>query len=299
MHFKPYRTCIGSLVVVLMAGMALLLPGCEEDHLSIPPQIFFTSDTGYMDHDTSLAVGDRIRVGVSATSSGNNITFFQVSFDNGTRQILLDSGLNHPDLNYSLEIIKSSSQTEKWTFLVMDRDRNKDSAIIFLTKSDISHYGKIITYQDVMLGAQGNTSFGSFFSFTAAEVYDLDGAYMNQSLIDMIYYFGQYEATLSSPNEAEAPSIFTGEHGVANWTIKNETRYDTTSLSPQAFDVAADDSLLLAVYEPAAGKRKAKYVQPGMVISFISPSGKIGLINIQETSPGTGGALRFSIKIQE
>ena len=84
MHYIPYRTCIGSLLLMLMAGMVLLLPGCEEDHLSIPPQIFFTSDTGYMDHDTSLAVGDRIRVGVSATSSGSNITFFQVSFDNNT-----------------------------------------------------------------------------------------------------------------------------------------------------------------------------------------------------------------------
>jgi len=299
MHFKPYRSLMLRLVLILLTGMTFILPACKKDQSSVPPQIDFINDPAYLDKDTSLAVGDRITVGVNASGPENNITFFQVSFDNGTRQILLDSGINYPDLHYQLEIIKSSSATEKWTFLVMDRERNKDSVQIILSKSEANNYGDIITYEDVVLGAQDNTFGGSFFSFTGAEIYDLESAYMNQSLIDIIYYYDQYEATLSSPNEADASTIFTGEHGLASWTVKNETRYDTTLLTPQSFEASINDSLLLAVYEPTAGKRKTKYVQAGMVISFKSPSGKIGLINVLEVSSGVEGSLRFSAKIQE
>lgn len=183
--------------------------------------------------------------------------------------------------------------------MVMDRERNKDSVQVLLMKSETSHYGDIITYSEIILGAQENTTQGSFFAFSNGDILGLDSAFLNQTLVDLIYYYGQYEATLSSPGEAEAPSYFTGPSGIANWTVKNETRYDTTSLSLQDFDESLNDSLLLAVYEPAAGKRKVKFVAPGMVISFKSQAGRIGLLKITGTEPGAAGTLHFSVKIED
>jgi len=82
MHFKPYRTCIGSLVVVLMAGDAAPSRMRRGSFINTP-QIFFTSDTGYMDHDTSLAVGDVSGL-ASVQLQVEQYHIFPVSFDNGT-----------------------------------------------------------------------------------------------------------------------------------------------------------------------------------------------------------------------
>jgi len=299
MHKKSYRLIIKSLPL-LIAGLVLFCNSCDKkEGPVIPPHIEFINDSGYVAGDTTLEIGERIRAGIRAVASGSNITFFQITCNNGTRLTLLDSGLNSASLSYTLPIIKSSSQYEKWTFLVMDRDRNKDSVQLTILKSDSSHYGTIRTFDEVRLGAQENSLAGSFLSFADASVYFLDSAYARQPLIDLIYYFGQYECTLSSPNESEAPAIFTGPYGIANWTVKNETRYDTTSVTPLQFDAALNDSLLLAVYEPTAGKRKTKFVVPGMVISFKSPAGKIGLIKVISTETGVAGSFNCSVKIQE
>ena len=300
MHVNACRFLQKSLFTLGLIAVVFSFNNCKkEGSPATPPVIGFVSDSGYLSSDTILIVGDRVQVGINATASSGNITFFQISMDNGTRSILLDSGLNKPSLHYSINIIKSSSSFERWTFLVMDRDRNKDSIQINLGKSDSSHYGKIVTYNDIYLGAQENMDYGSFLYLSNGTVVNLHDAFQNQSLVDIIYYYGQYEGTLSSPNEAEAPTIFAGVDGIANWTIKNETRYDTTTLVMDDFDRASNDSLLLAVYEPTAGKRKAKYVIPGMVISFKSSAGKIGLMKIDELLPGTTGRMRCSVKVQE
>jgi hypothetical protein len=299
MQTFSYRHAGTSILLSLLVGLILVFTSCQEESSGYPPHIEFIHESGYLDHDTVLAIGDRVTIGVNAFSEASSITFFQVTFNNGMKQILLDSGLNKPSLTYTLPIIKSSGSYERWTFMVMDRDRNKDSVQVLLTKSETSHYGDIITYSDIILGAQENTTQGSFFSFSNGDIFSLDSAFLNQTFIDLIYYYGQYEATLSSPNETEAPSYFTGPSGIANWTVKNETRYDTTSLSSGDFDESLNDSLLLAVYEPTAGKRKVKFVTPGMVISFKSQGGRIGLLKITGTEPGAAGTLHFSVKIEE
>ena len=299
MQIYTYRQAGINILLSLLVGLILIFSSCREEPSGYPPHIEFINEAGYLDHDTLLAIGDRVTVGVNAFSEASSITFFQVTFNNGTRQILLDSGLNKPSLAYTLPIIKSSGSYERWTFMVMDRERNKDSVQVLLMKSETSHYGDIITYSEIILGAQENTTQGSFFAFSNGDILGLDSAFLNQTLVDLIYYYGQYEATLSSPGEAEAPSYFTGPSGIANWTVKNETRYDTTSLSLQDFDESLNDSLLLAVYEPAAGKRKVKFVAPGMVISFKSQAGRIGLLKITGTEPGAAGTLHFSVKIED
>ena len=299
MQINTYRKAGTNILLFFLVGLILVLNSCREETPGYPPHIEFIHEAGYLDHDTVLAIGDRVTVGVNAFSEAGSITFFQVTFNNGTRQILLDSGLNKPSLTYTLPIIKSSGSYERWTFMVMDRDRNKDSVQILLQKSETSHYGNISTYPDIILGAQENATQGSFLSFSTGNIFSLDSAFLHQSLIDLIYYYGQYEATLSSPGETEAPSYFTGPSGIANWTVKNETRYDTTSLSPGDFDQSMNDSLLLSVYEPTAGKRKVKFVEPGMVISFKNQAGRIGLLKIIGTEPGASGTLHFSVKIEE
>ncbi len=278
----------------------LLFSSCtKKETIRTPPVIGFVTDSGYASRDTTLMVGQKIRVGVRARGTDGNITYFSIRYNDGAAKILLDTGMNRPVLNYTVDVIKTASLHEKWTFLVMDRNRNFDSISLYLTKSDYSKWGKIRTLPGISLGAQERSDTGSFLSLAAGQVFNLGQAWLDQQAIDMIYYYGQYEGTLASPMEAEAPGFFTGAQGIANWTIKNETRYDTTALLPAVFDAAGDDSLLLSAYDPTAGKRKAKYLQPGMVVAFKSPAGKLGLIKVTRLSGTTAGTVTFTVKIQE
>ncbi|MFH1160340.1 MAG: hypothetical protein V1733_05260 [bacterium] len=257
------------------------------------------TDSGFVFHDTVIPVGQHIRVGIEASGDGANITWFHIGWNNGESQTFLDSGLNHPVLRYEQSIIKTASALETWTYLVMDRNRNLTNIRLILRKSDSSHFGEITSFPEVLLGAQNSSSAGSFFSLSNGKSYFQDEAFEHQDSIDILYYYDIYNATLSSPNESDAPAIFTGPTGLANWTQKNETRYDTTSLTSTDFDLAQTDSLILAAYEPVNLKRKVKFVTPGMIISFKAPSGKIGLIKVMEITDSDTGYIRMSVKIQK
>jgi hypothetical protein len=300
MQIKPYRSAIRLILLALVASVVFFSAfSCKKEKEGNPPLINFITGNGYSSTDTVVAAGQKVRIGIRASSGEANITYFSVRFNDGTSRILLDTGVNISLLVYNLEVIKTTAQHETWTFLVMNRNRIKDSVQISLTNSEISNWGAITTLNDIILGAQDNTTNGSFFSISGNSVMNLQQAFENQPAVDIIYYYGQYEGTLASPNEAEAPGFFTGAQGIAGWTIKNETRYDTTTITSQEFDTSLNDSLILAAYEPTAGKKKGKYILPGMVFSFKSQGGKLGLIKIQEVAPLPSGSVKMTIKVQQ
>ncbi|MFC2102627.1 hypothetical protein ACFLS7_06490 [Bacteroidota bacterium] len=275
------------------------LVSCEKEGEFLPPEILFRSDSGFVSHDTTLSIGQKIRVGIEVIGQGANITYFHVGLSNGQSETVLDSGMNQSTLFYDLSITKTASASEDWIFLVMDRDRNRSSIKLTLRRDSSSQYNAIRTFTNILLGAQNNLTAGSFYSISEDIRYLLDEAFQHQDSVDILYYFDQYDATLSSPAEADAPALFPGPTGLANWTTKNETRYDTTTITPAAFDLSANDSLILAAYEPVNLKRKAKFIEPGMVVSFQDPRGKLGLIHVKEVAPGPSGYVLIDLKIQQ
>ncbi|MBE0646509.1 MAG: hypothetical protein IH596_01875 [Bacteroidales bacterium] len=277
----------------------LILHSCKKEAASPLPDIAFKTDSGFVFQETTLPIGQTILVGISANGDETNITFFHVGWDNGQAQTLLDSGMNQSTFSYDLSITKTASVVETWEFLVMNRNRQFNSVKLILHRDSSSQYGSIQTIHDLVLGAQAYPDAGSFFSLTAKTRYFLDEAFQHQDSVDMIYYFDIYDATFSSPAESDAPALFTGPTGLANWTIKNETRYDTTEIAPADFDLSLNDSLILAAYEPINLKRKAKYIEPGMVISFQDPRGKLGLIHVKEVVPGPAGYVLIDLKVQQ
>jgi hypothetical protein len=291
-HFKYFTP--------LLIIIALTLTFCQKGEKSnFPPKIEFIKDSGYVYTDTTISLGTIVKVGIHSFKSTENITYFNVKMDNGVILTALDSGLNNSSMNYCRSILKSNSQYEIWTFSVMDKDRNKSGISIKLTKKPAISYGDIIFFPSVILGAQNNTNAGHFYSLSNNIIYNQQDAFNNQQLIDLIYYYGLYESTLSSPNEAEVPLFYTGITGIAGWTIKNETRYDTTSVTVPEFDSSANDSLLLTEYDQINGKKKAKYLQPGMIVSFRNQTGKIGLLKVNSVNETDSGSIDISIKVQK
>jgi len=299
MFLSTFRKMAGISMLLLLSGTVLFYSCRKETPTESSPDIRFVTGDGLLAHDTILAAGQRVRIGISALGRDARITYFSVRLNDGINRILLDSGMNTSTLNYTLEVIKTNAPLERWTFFAMDRNRVADSISIYLTKADTSAWKPIRSLENIILGAQENSTTGSFYSLQTETVMTLEEAYLVQPLTDIIYYYGIYEGTLSSPNEAEAPGFFTGSHGLSAWTVKNESRYDTTLLTTDMFDKSLNDSLILAAYEPTAGKKKGKYLQPGMVFSFRSPAGKLGLISVREVTPAPAGSARINIKIQE
>ena len=165
---KSYRFITG-LPITFPALFILIffINSCynEEDSSSKLPQLTFQPDSGYVCKDTTIAAGAKIKVKIHISAADGNITYFNIRQDNGTVRTVLDSGMNSEGFNYELTIIKGFSKTEKWTFLAMDKFRNKASISLTLYKDTLASYGKIKTIPLIRLGANNSPLFGSFYSF--------------------------------------------------------------------------------------------------------------------------------------
>jgi len=126
--------------------------------------------------DTSLEIGQVINFNVIATSENSNITFLGVRLNHAT---VLDSGLNSSNLNYKFSTVKSGILNERWTFIVMNKSRERDSVVVNITKKSTSNFNPIKTYSNVVLGAQNNCCFNGFFSTSNGNVFDYATAFEN------------------------------------------------------------------------------------------------------------------------
>jgi len=288
-----------TFVFVLIACFILTI-SCSKNEKSIEyPLIEFISDSTCLYSDTSLPMGTLMRFKIKASSKFSPITNFVITYNNGTEQYFLDTGIYNNEFYYTLEIIKGTTPAEEWQFSVMNKDRLSASVRIVIELDSGGVFGNIKSHA-VTLGAQNNTQYGHFYSFSNETVYTLEQAYNNQQKADIAYcYYTDYKSTLSSPNDNDAPSVFTGQFGISNWQTRNESRYNLTTLSPADFDNAQKDSLLIASYDVIGAKRKGKDIQEGQVWAFRIQSGKIGLIKVDNIVSNATGKVDLKIKIQE
>lgn len=285
------------LLWLTLASALLYFSGCREENRT--DEYLFIRQlpvNGIITYDTALPPGGSLMVSIEALGGGSNITYFGISMFDGQQHFVLDSGMNHPNLSFVQPIFKGNSVEEIWTFSIMNRKREKASIQLHLSKANVISWGKINIFDPVILSAQGSSTPGSFLSLSDGSVFDYPYAEAHQSATDMIYYTGLYESTFSSPAESEAPDHFPG---LLNWTLRNETRYDTTALTSNDFYLSSNDSLALVSYEPVNGKRKAKNLEKGMIVAFRNQAGKAGLILVKDILPGTDGKIECAIKIQE
>ncbi len=295
-YISRHETLFITVWVVLLINMF----SCTKDENTlVTPTIAFTADSVSISHDTAVELGTAMVFKITASSKDVPVTNLVVSLDNGIRQVYLDSGLYSNSFIYTLKVIKGAAENEKWTFFVMNKDRKTDSVSINVGLKAGAQFGNIKEYH-IVLGAQNNADTGSFFSFTTGQIYNLEQAYNAQNVIDIdFYYHIDYFCTISSPNDNDMPTYFTGTYGISNWQTRNESRYIQTNITPAIFDQITNDSLLIVSYDVINAKRKAKDVQPGNVWSFRIASGKLGLIKVNSTVTGESGSANITIKIQE
>jgi hypothetical protein len=295
---------------ILFAFILIQVAGCSEKSDQNNPVIKFISDTSYTSVNTTVPIGYPAKIGIDVTGIDAPITNLVVTLTtaNGT-ETAIDTGIYDNQFVFTRVFPYGASSYETWTFTVMDKNRNKASVSLTLSKDSNSLFGPIVTYTDVVLGTQYNISEGNFLSLpagTTVRANDMEPLAVN--LYNSVYYADQAvpptEYTFSSPNENDAPTYYPQLLDIVDQ--KNEVNYkpDSITISPAAFMAAYNDSLIITNYTSATnGKRKFKLIRAGYVIPFAlnyGPlSGKRGLIYVKSVDTDPSGKVLIDIKMQQ
>jgi len=303
MKNMAYRLKNIKMASLLLAALIFLISCEEESTGKYPdPTINFIVNPDYIISDTTLEVGETFKIGILAESNGHNkLTNFIAKLNN---ERYLDLGIYKDVYQRELVITKSLEDIEDWEFII--RDINGNSANIYVTifKDPNITYGEIEEFLNIELGAQNNSSIGSFFSTSSGLVYNLEEAYANQQVIDMLYYYDNFdkleENIIASPG-ANITGVYSGQYDVSTWEVKNTTRFirEKLNITTEEFDKAANDSIILAhSFAFESGGRKTKYLEPGDMYSFVN-SNTTGIFKVVSTSGTTEGSIVIDIKIQK
>jgi hypothetical protein len=301
-YVKPDITKLVRLTLLLALG--ILASGCRPETPVFPaPSIRFDVEGGRLFHDTTLVLGDSVRIGILAeTGSDQELTHLHTTILKDTLHTAIDTALFTNSLVYTRKIIKGAAGRETWSFYVRDREGRKSSEIsVTLTLDSASVYGDVRYIPSLTLGAQNHPSNGSFCSLPDGRVFSTAEAFNNQRLINLAYYFDRLESdqnTIASPGANIDESTFPGPQGLAAWTVRNTTRFEyLESVSTAEFDRCRNDSLILAnTFEFESGKRKAKNLQNGQIYAFVTDKGLKGLFRVISVEGGDTGTIRISMK---
>jgi len=288
------------LVIIVMIHMMIV--GCEKETPNYPsPSIDFITDSGFVYTDTTLALGQVFKVGINAANPNVNLTNFIIKVESDEVETYLDSGMNTPTMYFEKTLAKGINESEKWIFIVRDRDGISAEIRLNVKMDSSSTFGNIAYFPSVELGAQNNTT-GSFFSLTEDSVYTLNSAFENQNSIDLCYYYDFIdtdENTIASPGANIDVSVYPGTSGLASWTTRRTSRFKIANIADEDFMSASNDSLLIVAYGQSEGNRKAKNLQTGNIYSFKNEGGKVGLFKVNYVIGADEGSINISIKVQE
>ncbi len=278
----------------------ILIVGCEKNEIEHPPPtIQLLSGAGFVSVDTILKLGEQFQVGIEASNPNVNLTNFIIRVETDEMETFLDSGMNTPNLHYEKYITKGISDSEKWIFIIRDKDGKSSEVSINIELDSSSDYGEIDYFSDIVLGAQNN-NIASFYSLEN-NTYLLSDAFQNQDKIDFCYYYDLIdtdENTIASPGANIDGSIYPGSEGLQNWSVRRTSRFKLTDVSEEDFLGATNDSLLIAAHGISDGNRKAKNLDQGKIYAFKNEDGRIGLFHINSISGTNEGQVNISVKVQ-
>jgi len=301
-YAKHYISLRMNKLSVLFLLLVFVFSACEKEETNHPPpSIRFVTESGFVYHDTTLALGETFKIGILADNPNVNLTNFIIRIESDIIETFLDSGMNTASLDYQNVFTKGIKDSEKWIFIIRDRDSKSAEISLNIKRDTTSAYGDIAYFPTVEMGAQNNIT-GSFYSLSEGEVYALEEAFLNQDIIDLCYFYDFIdtdENTIASPGANIDASVYPGDNGLDNWANRRTTRFKLTDISVEEFENATNDSLLIATYGQSEGKRKAKNLQSGNIFSFKNQDGKTGLFLVHSVIGTDEGTINISIKVQE
>jgi hypothetical protein len=297
-------------IIVFLSAILItsvtLFTSCTEDNTNpdLPPSISFVAGAAYISADATVDISTNFTVKVLVepnATSGKVVESLKVTgtFNN---QLVRDTtfALNNAT---TMEITFTASSTigeENLEFTAIDKDNQSAKISLKITTEEPVVTGDpILTWSEKIVGSWNNPT-GSSFASINGNIYTLDQAFANQALIDYLYWWGaSTSATIGSPADTNAAKVFnTGNYKLDNWTIKNDTKFKITTVTPAAFDAMTDDKDIKDIAD-GADQTHIGGLAVDQVFAFITASGKKGLIKVKSITEGSDGSLTMDVKVQE
>ena len=269
---------------------------CNKENLE--PVLSFAIVPGYLANDTTLEIGDTVKVMLDITWNGKHrVKQVEMMVNDqlaGDYQIDMDTG------QFSITIVKGLPDSEIWDFKITDEGGNSNTASLTLTKDPNSAYSAIKYYDSILLGAQSNLNRPGFMSLINATYYNLDGAYQNSSLIDLLFYYNDTDkATIASPGSEIGDDVFSGPQAPSQWQIRNTTVFQKVDVSTEEFFMMFHDGFIIDNFDESLTATKAAGLIVGDVYLFKLQSGEMGIFYVNSINDSADGDISLAIKIQE
>lgn len=269
------------LSMFLVAGTVFVTSCNKDDETDQGPVLTIKGGGDYTSSDATVQIEEPILVGITGTSEKENLTKFKFSIiSNNVPTVFVDSVINTNAFNWETEITFSSVGDARLLFELWDKNNVKVEKSFTVTVEDAGM--EINKFLNVEFGSW-NDAVGSFFSTSEGIVYtrgQLTTSASNQLKIDFLFFKGVSNAnTIASPDDADANTI--DELQLSGWTNKNQTRFNTTTITGAQFD-AIGDTYQFPVFNMGTQTSKVNSLVEGQVILFRTEGGKLGLIRIED-----------------
>ena len=290
------------LLPVLLLASFVFITSCAKDPNTTPPTILFNASPGYTTGDVSVPVNSTLKIGIIANGTSENLSHFKITQTaNSQTTTVVDSTISAAQFSQNFTITTAPiAGVVKLTFSVSQSDGETAELSMSITTTAAAP-GAIRSYNQKILGSYDNTSYGSSFASSDGSVYTMADAKTNAAKIDWMYFYGTtFLATIASPNDATAGTIFTdATNGLSKWSVRNDTKFAIVTLpSGVTWDNITTDAEIIPL-ATGATETKASSLAVGKIISFKTVTGKMGLIRV-EAITGTGaGSITYSVKVQQ
>lgn len=279
-------------------AVAAFISSCKPDEPGLPPTLSFLD--GYSDNQTvNVAPGNSITVKWVANKGDAGMNTFAVvkdganfaGYNSGSPKTL--AGTQRDSYQDSIVIDLAG----KYVFRVTDVDGNSDDLTLNVTAQGDPG---INSYTAVLMGAQDNTTYGSFYDAESNTVYMIADAKTNAAAVDIVYFYGATNlATLAAPSDQASQDVYNqSTSGIQTWSVKNATMFKTTSLTGSDFNAVAT-SADINTHASGGTATKANLLASGEVVAFETVGGKKGLVHIGAITTGANGSITLNVKIQK
>lgn len=302
---KKYLLFFGAIVLF---SAILFTSACTTDNTTanLPPTIEFVAGAGYISGDATLPVDSPYSIKILAqanATSGAKLETLKVSGITNNI-VVLDTTYSIPssgETTFPVTFSSTAMSTPgvmRIEFKVSDKDGQSKTISLQVTTEEAAG-DPIDSWTERILGSWSNPT-GSSFASINGNVYTIDVAFANQSLIDYMYWWGTTtSATIGAPDDANAQLVFNeGDYQLANWTTKNATRFKTTTLTSADFDAVTDATPCIS-NATGADQTRIGALGADQVIAFVTVTGKHGLIRVRSIVTGSNGTITIDVKVQK
>ncbi|GAP42651.1 hypothetical protein TBC1_11783 [Lentimicrobium saccharophilum] len=290
------------LFAALLMSVAVVFTSCSDEEETDPgPSLSLKGGSAYTSQDATIQVNEAIMVGVNGLKSpvsGQKLTRFKFSItSNNVATTYVDSTFNADSFTWESELTFTGVGEGRLLFELWDKGGIKAEQAFTITIEDPG--AQINKYMDVEFGSY-NDQIGSFFASTEGITYTVGQTRNvpdNQAKIDFLFFKGATNAnTFASPDDADAGTI--QDLGpVSDWTNKNQTRFNPTTITAAQFD-AIGDTYQFPTFNLMQQTTKMNNLTEGQVFLFKTKNDKLGLVKVIDLY-SRGDRAKVSVIVQK